>query len=169
MNLSFSKEIAEGDIIVISLCSFYINVQQLPTSDNLGQVELINIDIIRENAKSVVSIGALGDICRTLIKILDDTPNAVAYYFCDYMSEVPLMRKRNVESVQSYRNKLFKMLFERFSQLSNDKWKDREVIIENVDSGNLFAHLIYRDRHKSIIDALVSEILDDSEIILSPK
>ena len=36
----------------------------------------------------MIPVNALSDICRTLVKILDDTPDAVAYYFCDYVDEI---------------------------------------------------------------------------------
>ena len=167
MNLSFSKQINEGDTIVVSLCSYYTEIASLIGSDHY--FELINVDIVRENGQSTVPVSALSDICRTLVKILDDTPDAVAYYFCDYVTEIPGMRKGRDISCQSYRNRLFKLLFQKFSQDSKDEWEDREIIIENMETGNLYAHLIYRNRHKDVIAALVDEILKDSDAILSQK
>ena len=38
-----------------------------------------------------------------------------------------------------------------------------------MEIGNLYAHLIYRNRHKDVMDALVDEILKDSDAILSQK
>ena len=167
MNLSFSKQINEGDTIVVSLCSYYTEIASLIGSDHY--FELINIDIVRENGQSTVPMSALSDICRTLVKILDDTPDAVAYYFCDYVTEIPGMRQGRDISCQSYRNRLFKLLFQKFSQDSKDEWEDREIIIENMETGNLYVHLIYRNRHKDVIAALVDEILKDSDAILSQK
>jgi len=169
VNLSFSKQIKEGDAIVVSLCSFYTDIESAIGNRLDCHFELINIDIVRENGESSVPVGALGDICQTLAKILDDTPDAVAYYFCDYVSPIPGMRDRDGMSCQNYRNCLFKLLFQKFSQDSKEKWEDREVIIENTGTGDLYAHLIYRDRHKAVIDALVEEIINDSDAILSQK
>ena len=72
MNLSFSKQINEGDTIVVSLCSYYTEIESLIASNHY--FELINVDIVRENGQSTVPVNALSDICRTLVKILDDTP-----------------------------------------------------------------------------------------------
>ena len=155
--------------MVVSLCSYYADIESVINTGFGSRVELINIDIVRENGESSVPMDALSDICRTLTKILDDTPEAVAYYFCDYLTPVPGMRYRDGITCQSYRNRLFKLLFQRFSQDSKEEWEDREVIIENTDTGDLYAHLIYRDRHRPVIDALVEEILNDSETILSQK
>ena len=60
------------------------------------------------------------------------------------------MRRRDGITCQSYRNRLFKLLFQKFSQGSKEEWEDR-------------------DRHRPVIDALVEEILNDSEAILSQK
>jgi len=169
VNLSFSKQIKEGDAIVVSLCSLYTDIESVIGSCPDCHFELINIDIVRENGESTVPVGALGDICRTLTKILDDTPDAVAYYFCDYLTPIPGMRERDGTSCQNYRNRLFKLLFQKFSKDSKEKWEDREVIIQNTDTDDLYAHLIYRDRHKAVIDALVEEINNDSDVILSQK
>ena len=57
MNLSFSKQINEGDTIVVSLCSYYTEIASLIGSDHY--FELINIDIVRENGQSVVPMSAL--------------------------------------------------------------------------------------------------------------
>ena len=64
---------------------------------------------------------------------------------------------------------LLYLLFQKFYQDSEDEWEDREIIIENMETGDLYAHLIYRNRHKDVIAALVDEILKDSDAILSQK
>lgn len=152
---------------MVSLCSYYTEIASLIGTNHY--FELINIDIVRENGQSAVPMNALSDICKTLVKILDDTPDAVAYYFCDYITDIPSMRQGRDISCQSYRNRLFKLLFQKFSQDSKDEWEDREVIIENMGTGDLYAHLIYRNRHKDVIAALVDEILEYSDAILSQK
>ena len=90
VNLSFSKQIREGDTVVVSLCSYYADIESVINTGFGSRVELINIDIVRENGESSVPLDALSDICRTLTKILDDTPEAVAYYFCDYITQCPV-------------------------------------------------------------------------------
>ena len=46
VNLSFSKQINEGDTIVVSLCSYYTEIASMIGSDHY--FELINVDIVRE-------------------------------------------------------------------------------------------------------------------------
>ena len=88
MNISFSKHTQEGDTVVVSLCSLYEDLSSIFGDDYLN-VELVNIDIVRESGKGVFPIQAMADICRTIAKIMDDSPNTIAYYFCDFATEIP--------------------------------------------------------------------------------
>ena len=167
---SFVIRAFEGDnSIIVSLSSSYESIlDNLP--EDRQDIELIEISIIRESGSDTLTPNYLKSIVSGIIKAIEDSPSAVLYYFCEIDDTIPHIRNNRCISPQEYRNRLFEVLFNRYSKMCDEIWYDFPLIIDNNDTNKeIFIHLISREEQKSIIVSLFDAIRQNAQIIIEQK
>lgn len=169
MNLSFDVITREGDKIVVSLNSFYPYISEL-FGDLFPQLEIVEITIVRENGNNPIKIEVFGRIAQVLLSIAQDNPDTILYYFCDMTEDLPHQRSRRTLSCQEYRNNLFKLLFQRYSNESDEHWTDIEIEMRSTQlEQTLYAHFLLRDKHLPLVEILRNEVLNNFKSISDQK
>lgn len=157
MKFSFRISSEKGDTILVSLSSLYDYIKDIvPPSFN--QIEIIEIIIARVEGDRPIGISTFKVLSDKLIEIAEDNPNIVFFYSCDTTPNIPKQRKTRKESSQYYRNKLFKTLFQRYVNKTNDEWIDKEIILQDKTEEDYIYHILIRKQHREIAQTLLKEI-----------
>ena len=169
MNLSFDVITKEGDKIVVSLNSFYPYITKL-VGKTFPNLDIVEITIIREKGDNPIPMEAFGKIAQVLISLAQDDPDTILYYFCDMTDDLPHQRAGRILTCHEYRNKLFKQLFIRYSNGTDEHWTDVEVEMRSTQlNQNLFSHFLLRDKHLQLVDILKNEVLNNFKSISEQK
>lgn len=169
MNLSFEINSQEGDKVIVSLFSSYSYLKDL-LPDYSQNFELVEVSIIRKEGEAPIKVEIFGKIADILVSIVEDNPNTVLFYYCDIVEDIPHPRSgRNISS-HKYRNNLFKLLFQRYSDKASERWSDIEVILRSQEPRmEMYAHFFVRDKHLPIVDLLRNEVLNNFKMISEQK
>ena len=169
MNMSFDINTQEGDKVIVSLVSSYPYLHDIAPAD-IPDFELLEVSIIREKGTSPIKMAVFGKIADILLSIADDNPEGILFYFCDIIEGIPNKRHSKIIASHEYRNRLFKLLFRRYSPKAKDHWSDIEVVLES-DSPRLemYTHFLLRDKHLPLVDFLRDEIKNNFELISEQK
>lgn len=169
MNLSFDINTQEGDKVIVSLVSSYPYLNEIAPV-GVPEFELLEVSIIRDREAGPIKISVFGRIADILISIAEDNPNGVLFFFCDIVEGIPNQRPNKSIASHEYRNRLFKLLFERYSPKAKDHWSDIEVVLES-DSPRIemYTHFLLRDKHLPLVEFLQGEIQNNFELISEQK
>ena len=128
----------------------------------------MEVSIVRERGTGPIKMEVFGKIAEIIISIVENNPNSVLFYFCDFSEEIPYQRRRAYS--HKYRNDLFKLLFLRYNNLASEHWSDIEIILQSDEPKlELYSHILLRDRHLPIIELLRKEISDNFKAITEQK
>lgn len=128
-------------------------------------VEVWGILLLRKGRReSVTSVSLLSEISNSITMFILQHPNAILYYQCDDMDEVPMNgRKKNSGiSVQKYRSMLFSLMFEK---------QVRYVPLEIVNvpiffdfmGHETYIHIIARENHMPWVNLIKDDIKEGFE------
>lgn len=163
MNFDFSIYQEEGNQIKVSLRSFS-DESTKELSNILKDTELIDITLER-TGNGTIKLKLFTEIIERLYTIFQQNKNAIFYYYCDEIHEIPQMRKTKALSPAEYRNKLFSLLYQKGAARHNDiQIIDREIIIES-DEGKAFIHLLYISELEHKAKAIEDKLIEISEAI----
>lgn len=115
---TFSFTNTSNDQYILSLSQDGDKFLSAEVSDVLKEngIEIWGILLLRKGREeTVTSISLLTEILNSITLFVLQHPNAILYYQCDDMDDVPMnLRKKNSGvSVQKYRSMLFSLLFEK--------------------------------------------------------
>lgn len=169
--MTFSFEIInkKGDRIIVSLSSLFQYTKEL-LPNKFSEIEIIEINIEREAPQEPIQVEILSRIADELIKFSEDNPNAIFYYFCDTTQEIPFKRNSRKDNVQSYRNRLFSLLFERFNKKATETWADQLIeLYDRTTESTLYTHLLIRKKFFPITEIFKKEINNNFQVISEQK
>lgn len=168
MEVSFEISTEKGETLVVSLLSSYRFVQDIINKNKFPDIEIIDISIVRKTGEATISNMILKEIVTKVSDILSSSPNSILFYLCDSADPIPNMRSSRNMLCQEYRDKLFNLMFERYSNEGNIEWNDYRI--ETLIKGEpQFAHLIYRQEYKETIAAIEKEVRDVFNIMDAEK
>lgn len=110
-------------------------------------------------AQKVAPIRLLNKISQLIASFFIGHPNAILFYQCDDISEVPmsLSKKNQGTPVQEYRNRLFTKLFEKHARKLSVSVVDTPIYIDACGN-EVFIHLISRNIHTDFALAISKDI-----------
>lgn len=111
------------------------------------------------NAQKVAPVKLLNKVSQLIATFFIGHPNAILYYQCDDISEVPMSfkKKETWMSVQEYRNRLFTNMFEKIVRKMNISVVDTPIYIDACGN-DVYIHLISREKHTDIVKIISKDI-----------
>ncbi len=128
-------------------------------------VEVWGILLLRKGHKeAVTSIGILSEISKSLTMFILQHPNAILYYQCDDMDDVPMngRKKNSGVSVQKYRSMLFSLMFDKQSRYVPLEMVNVPIFFDFMGH-ETYIHIIARDSHLSLVNLLKQDIKEGFE------
>ncbi len=128
-------------------------------------VEVWGILLLRKGRKeTVTSIGILSEISKSITMFILQHPNAILYYQCDDMDDVPMngRKKNSGVSVQKYRSMLFSLMFDKQSQYVPLEMVNVPIFFDFMGH-ETYIHIIARDSHLSLVNLLKQDIKEGFE------
>lgn len=147
----FLRLVCEGDMFLSDKLVSFLNKKDF---------ELWGIYLDRlGNAQKVTPLKLLNKISQLIASFFIGHPNAILFYQCDDISDVPmsLRKKEDNLTVQSYRNRLFTKLFDKMALQLNVSVIDTPIYIDACGN-NVYIHIISRDIHSDIVDKISKDI-----------
>lgn len=135
------------------------NMQDLLQSMNVG---VWGIYLNRMgNFKNATSMNDLAIISRQILSFFTTHEDAILYYVCDDIADVPMNARKKAEgyTVQFYRNKLFSKLFMKLQGLLNVHIVDIPICIDACGN-DMFIHIIARAIHEEIAIKMKEDVID---------
>lgn len=117
------------------------------------------MSIIRKSGDSKIPITVLKEVVSKISDIMESSPNAILYYYCDSTDPIPNIRESRGLLCQEYRDRLFNLMFNRFGSNGSIEWQDYRIKT-SINDEPQFVHLIYRPNHKDTIVNIGIEILN---------
>lgn len=158
MEISFEINTEKGDAIVVSLLSSYQFIKDIVDQSRFSDIEVIDVSIVRKSGNNTISSNVLKEIVSRISDIVSSSPNAILFYLCDSTDPIPNLRATRTILCQEYRDRLFNLMFSRFSNELEIEWRDYRIET-SINGDPQFAHLIYRTEHKDTVDDIGREIL----------
>ena len=158
MEVSFSVIYGEGNELRVSLSSFTKASLGEELIEVLGDVELVDVTLIRQSGELRADWKTLNKISSFLGKILHDNRDAIFYYYCDELNSIPNMRNSHGLNPSEYRNRLFSVLFEMGKRLFPEDTLVDDLITIKTEQGTAYIHLIYHSRLAGKADAIKDEL-----------
>lgn len=112
----------------------------------------------------VTSLRVLTAISNIIKDFMLRHNNAMLYYVCDDMMEIPRMSKHRQSDgtkVQSYRNDLFTKLFEKATRSLAVPVNDTPVLLDSCGN-TIYIHIIAREKHQSVVERLSQDVHEGS-------
>lgn len=147
----FLRLVCEGDMFLSDELVSFLNKKDF---------ELWGIYLDRlGNAQKVTPLKLLNKISQLIASFFIGHPNAILFYQCDDISDVPmsLRKKEDNLTVQAYRNRLFTKLFDKMALQLNVSVIDTPIYIDACGN-NVYIHIISRDIHSAIVDKISKDI-----------
>ena len=112
------------------------------------------------NSGCVTSIRDLSIISKQIYGFFMSHGNAVLYYVCDDMADVPMNARKKAEgySVQYYRNRLFTGLFQKIQTFMKVDVVDLPICIDACGN-DMYIHVIARNVHLNVAMAIKQDVL----------
>ena len=103
------------------------------------------------DAQKVTPMKLLNKVSQLIATFFIGHPNAILYYQCDDISDVPmnLKKKKMGMLVQEYRNRLFTSMFEKIVRKLNVSVVDTPIYIDACGN-DVYIHLMSREIHAEI-------------------
>lgn len=159
---TFSFTNTSNDQYILSLSQDGDKFLSAEVSDVLKEngIEIWRILLLRKGREeTVTSISLLTEISNSITLFVLQHPNAILYYQCDDMDDVPMnLRKKNSGvSVQKYRSMLFSLLFEK-----QTKYLPLDVvnvpIFFDFMGHETYIHILAREEHIQFVDIIKNDI-----------
>lgn len=157
MEVSFEINTDKGDALVVSLISSYDYLRELIDQSRIGNLEVIDVSIVRKSGHGRIPITVLKEVASKISDIMESSPNAILYYFCDSTDPIPTIRQYRELLCQEYRDRLFNLMFVRYGNIGSIEWQDYRIKT-TINDQPQFVHLIYRPSHKDTIVDIETEI-----------
>ncbi len=111
------------------------------------------------NAQKVTPMNLLNKISQLIATFFVGHPNAILYYQCDDISDVPMSfnKKEAGVLVQEYRNRLFTTLFEKVSRKLSVSVIDTPIYIDACGN-DIYIHLMSREIHVDMAKKISQDI-----------
>ena len=111
------------------------------------------------NAQKVTPMKLLNKISQTIASFFIGHPNAILFYQCDDISDVPMSIKKKEDSlsVQTYRNRLFTKLFDKIGKKLSLSVVDTPIYIDACGN-DIYIHIISREIHIDVVDKIKKNI-----------
>ncbi len=116
-------------------------------------VEIVEVILDRELGKGLAGMALLDNISSVIANLFIENKNAILFFYCDDLNEIPRCRTRNI-SPQEYRSNLFSLMFERYVTKHGIQSVHDVTIRINAIDHCLFFHFISRDEHMDLIDEI---------------
>lgn len=116
-------------------------------------VEIVEVILDRELGKGLAGMALLDNISSVIANLFIENKNAILFFYCDDLNEIPRCRIRNI-SPQEYRSNLFSLMFERYVTKHGIQSVHDVTIRINAIDHCLFFHFISRDEHMDLIDEI---------------
>ena len=116
-------------------------------------VEIVEVILDRELGKGLAGMALLDNISSVIANLFIENKNAILFFYCDDLNEIPRCRTRNI-SPQEYRSDLFSLMFERYVTKHGIQSVHDVTIRINAIDHCLFFHFISRDEHMDLIDEI---------------
>lgn len=158
MEISFEINTEKGDSLVVSLLSSYDFIKEVVNHSGSAEIEIIDVSIIRKSGDGQISVIVLKEIASKISNVLESSPNAILFYYCDSSDPIPGIRSSRSILCQEYRDRLFNLMFARFVGNENPGWRDYRIEA-TIKGEPQFVHLIYRLDSKDTVDAIGREVL----------
>lgn len=111
--------------------------------------------------ENVTGIHDLSIISKQIYGFFVSHEDAILYYVCDDMADVPMNARKKAEgySVQYYRNRLFSNLFQKLQSFMKMHVVDLPICI-NACGNDMYIHVIARNEHLEFAMAIKQDVLD---------
>ena len=116
-------------------------------------IEIVEVVLDREVGTGMVGMTLLNKISSVVANMFMENKNAILFFYCDDLNEIPRCRTRNI-SPQEYRSNLFSLMFERYVTKHGIQSVHDVTIRINAIDHCLFFHFISRDEHMDLIDEI---------------
>ena len=119
----------------------------------------MEIGLERSKGLNFTNHRVLAQIEQCIAEVILGNPNAILFFFCDFISLLPTMKKNM--SVQEYRSRLFSRMFERYvAQHHITDIFNRVTTVEGI-AENYYFHVIARRHHLIFADMISANIQKD--------
>lgn len=154
---SYTIKTAEGDeyVIFISPVSKQSLWEELIAE--LEGIELYEISLNRMSGSNPTSSSLLFEISEFIAQTVIRHPDAIFYYYCDDMHDIP-RRDKNI-TPQAFRSRLFSRMFERYVQ----KYHVNDIVDTPGtfrSDRDIYIHFIAHARHHHAVQLLKQAIID---------
>ena len=111
------------------------------------------------DAQKVTPMKLLNKVSQLIATFFIGHPNAILYYQCDDISDVPmnLKKKKMGMLVHEYRNRLFTSMFEKIVRKLNVSVVDTPIYIDACGN-DVYIHLMSREIHAEIAKLISKDI-----------
>lgn len=157
MQVSYEINTEKGDTVVVSLVSSYDFLNNILHQNSFPDIEIIDVSIVRKSGDGVITMAVLKEIVHVISEIMQSSPNAILFYYCDSSDPISVIRKTRKVLCQEYRDRLFSLMFARYTTNSPTIWYDYRIET-TINDEPQFIHLIYRENHKNAIDIISREV-----------
>lgn len=152
-----------GDVYLVEVSPAELNVLDEDVRKYVCDcgIEILEVILVREQGEGATKKNVLNEMVTYIADVFASHKNAIIYYLCDDMLEIPSRNKKgknSVLSVQEYRSRLFSCMF---TSYVNDHCvkgvHDTCVRIDGVGYSQ-FLHLVARDEHMAIVKKLKEDV-----------
>jgi hypothetical protein len=111
--------------------------------------------------KHVTGIRDLSLISNQIYSFFKSHDNAILYYVCDDIADVPMNARKKAEgfSVQYYRNRLFTSLFYKLQGLLDMNVVDLPICIDACGN-DMYIHIMVREEQLDVAKRIKQDVLD---------
>lgn len=159
MNQEYHIVSDNGDQYSLSLSSDGLSLSD-EIKDAYG-IELISIELMRIQGNGVTSSKTLACIEKMIADAFDSIPNAVLFYYCDFLNTIPSTTKHI--SPQEYRSRLFCDMFQRYVSHHDIAGVSEVVVTIDGEEEPYFIHMIAREQHLSAVQKIGDQLRRDFE------
>jgi len=159
VNLEYHIVSDNGDQYSLSLSSDGLSLSD-EIRDAYG-IELISIELMRIQGNGVTSSKTLACIEQIIADVFDSFPNAVLFYYCDFLNTIPSTTKHI--SPQEYRSRLFSDMFQRYVSHHDITGVSEVVVTIDGEEEPYFIHMIAREQHLSAVQKIGDQLRRDFE------
>ncbi|MBQ0019659.1 MAG: hypothetical protein KBT39_03955 [Bacteroidales bacterium] len=123
-------------------------------------VEVVEITLYRMKGINHTPLKTLDKITDIIAKSFLENENAILYFYCDDLAELPSVKK-NIRP-QEYRSRLFSSLFERYIRKNNlSDIINYPITIFDVEGVPMRIHLFARECHSKYVEIISNDLIDN--------
>ena len=157
---TFSNSVGDKFYLRLACDSYLFLSEEMASLVKENGFELWGIYLERlGNAQKVTPMKLLNKFSQLIASFFIGHPNAILYYQCDDISDVPMSfkKKKSGIPVQEYRNRLFTTLFEKVVKKLNVSIIDTPIYIDACGN-DVYIHLMSREIHVDMVQKISKDI-----------